>query len=63
MKSALSTAGSLADITYTLPLFVQGLLPQGNLVTIIEMSEDKRISFSGLYLVITTTDCQDVARD
>ena len=32
MKSALSTAGSLADVTYTLPLLVQGLLPQGNLV-------------------------------
>ena len=39
MKSALSTAGSLADVTYTLPLLVQGLLPQGNLVAIIEMSE------------------------
>jgi len=32
MKSALRTAGSLADVTYTLPLLVQGLLPQGNLV-------------------------------
>ena len=57
-NSALGVARSLAHVTYTLPLLVQGLLPQGNLVggMMVDMVEKKRH-----YLVIAAADCKDIS--
>ena len=64
MTSALGTASPLAHVADTLPLLVQGLLPQGNLEGVGQLSQEQEIP--GPYhanLIISATHSKDVARD
>ena len=64
MTSALGTASPLAHVADTLPLFVQGLLPQGDLRGVVHLSQEQEVP--GPYhanLVVSATHSKDVARD
>ena len=43
MTSALGTASPLAHVADTLPLLVQGLLPQGNLQGVGQLSHEQEV--------------------
>ena len=64
MTSALSTASPLAHVADTLPLLVQGLLPQGDLQGAGQLSQEQEVP--GPYhanLVVSATHSKNVARD
>ena len=64
MTSALSTASPLAHVADTLPLLVQGLLPQGDLQGVVQLSQEQEVP--GQYhanLVVSATHSKNVARD
>ena len=64
MTSALGTASPLAHVADTLPLLVQGLLPQWHLQEVVQLSQKQKVP--GPYhanLVVSATHSEDVARD
>ena len=66
MTSALGTASPLAHVADTLPLLVQGLLPQRNHQGVGQSSQEQEVPGPSPYhanLVISATHSKDVARD